>query len=56
MKRDGFRFLLRVPDADDLLSLDQHPPALLPFGQEPPHVALIEVPFAGNGTLRIAFG
>src|SRR5262249_19870949 len=56
MKRDGFGFLLGVPDADDFLAVDQHPAIFVPLGQESSHLAPVEVPLTGIRALRVAAG
>src|SRR5262245_24702786 len=48
VEANAVRFALRVPDADDLLALDEHPPALVAFGQEPGHLTEVEVPLRGQ--------
>ena len=53
LERDGSSLMLGLPDTDDLLALDQYPAVFVPFGQQPPYLAPIEVPLAGNGAVHL---
>jgi hypothetical protein len=52
LERDCPGFLLAVPNADKVLSMDQKEPAFLTIRQQAGHFTLIEVPLLSQGAVR----